>query len=119
MAEFLRENGLKRNTIELRDYETQYRSERGLYADVSDIVDHIEYVIELAGVDHVGLGSDFYGLGAGLPTGLKDVSSYPNMIELLLDRGYSEEDIRNICGESLLRVWSEVEKRADELAEGQ
>ena len=115
LAEFLSQNGLTRNTTELREYETQYRTERGLYADINDVVDHIEHVIEVAGVDHVGLGSDFDGLGAGLPNGLKDVSAYPNIIYELLERGHTEDDIAKICGENLLRVWADVERFAAEL----
>lgn len=79
------------------------------------MVDHIEHVIEVAGVDHVGLGSDFDGLGAGLPNGLKDVSAYPNIIYELLERGHTEDDIAKICGENLLRVWADVERFAAEL----
>ena len=111
LADFLQQHGLTRNTVDLREYETRYRTERGLYADVTDVVDHIEHVIEVAGVEHVGLGSDFDGLGAGLPTGLKDVSDYPNIVYHLLARGYSEDDIAKICGENLLRVWAQAESR--------
>jgi membrane dipeptidase len=60
-------------------------------------------------VDAVGLGSDFDGVGDSLPDGLKDVSGYPVLVAGLLERGYSEEDIRKILGENLLRVWSAVE----------
>ena len=80
----------------------------------SVIVDHIEHVIGLVGIDHVGIGSDFDGIDSG-PTGLEDVSTYPNLIEELLRRGLSEQDIRKICGENLLRVWADVERIADEL----
>ena len=68
-------------------------------------------MIDLVGIDHVGIGSDFDGISS-TPTGLEDVSTYPNLIEELLRRGYGEEDIRKICGENLLRVWSEVERIA-------
>jgi len=115
LADFMQQHGLARNTTKLREYETQYRTERGLYSDVTDIVDHIEHVIGLVGVNHVGLGSDFDGLGSGLPEGLKDVSAYPNIVYHLLERGHSEADIRKICGENLLRVWARVELRAAEL----
>lgn len=90
------------------------------YADVADVADHIEHVVEIAGVDHVGLGSDFDGVGDSLPTGLKDVSDYPNLVAELLRRGWSEEDLRKLLGENLLRVWEEVERfaaGADEAAE--
>lgn len=90
------------------------------YADVADVADHIEHVVEVAGVDHVGLGSDFDGVSDTLPTGLKDASGYPNLVAELLRRGWSEEDLRKLLGENLLRVWEEVERfaaGADEAAE--
>lgn len=92
------------------------RQERGIdYADVTDVVAHIDHVVQLVGIDHVGLGSDFEGVGDSLPTGLKDVSHYPNLIAELLKKGYSEGDIEKICSGNLLRVWSEVERVAKEL----
>lgn len=97
-------------------YAKQYRAEHHAgYADVKDVVEHIEHVVQLVGADYVGLGSDFDGVGDSLPTGLKDVSYYPNLIYALLERGYSEEDIRKICGENVLRVWSQVEQIAKRL----
>ena len=82
------------------------------FADVEIVADHIDRAVMLAGVDHVGLGSDFDGVGDSLPTGLKDVSDYPNLIYVLLDRGYSGEDIRKLLGENLLRVWDAYAARA-------
>ena len=82
------------------------------YASLDDVLDHFDHVVALTGIDHVGIGSDYDGVGDSLPTGLKDVSAYPNLIEGLLQRGYNEEDIRKILGENLLRVWAEVESRA-------
>jgi len=92
-------------------FRQQYEAEHGPfpYAALDDVLDHFDHVVALAGVDHVGIGSDFDGVGDSLPTGLKDVADYPNLIEGLLRRGYSEQDIRKILGENLLRVWSEVE----------
>ena len=66
-------------------------------------------MIKLVGVDYVGLGSDFDGVGDSLPTGLKDVSEYPNLVAEFLRRGYTEEDIAKILGGNLLRVWRQVE----------
>ncbi len=86
------------------------RAHPSLYSDVKRVVDHIEHVIKLAGIDHVGLGSDFDGVGDSLPVGLKDVSAYPNILLELLKRGYSEKDISKICSGNLLRVWKDVEK---------
>ena len=83
-----------------------------VYSDVEMVADHIDRAVKLAGVDHVGLGSDFDGVGDSLPTGLKDVSDYPNLIYTLLKRGYSEEDIAKICSGNLLRVWKAVEAAA-------
>lgn len=80
---------------------------------LTDVADHIDHVVRLVGVDHVGLGSDFDGVDS-VPVGLEDVSRYPALIAELLRRGYSEADIAKICGENLLRVWSEVERVAAE-----
>ncbi len=94
----------------------RYREEHGIgYADMSDVVAHIDHVVELVGPEHVGFGSDFDGAGDSFPIGLKDVADYPNLIYELLKRGYSEEDIKNICGENLLRVWTRVEEVAREM----
>ncbi len=81
---------------------------------VSQVADHIDRVVELAGIDYVGFGSDFDGLRA-LPVGLSDVSMYPNLIAELLKRDYSEQDIEKICSGNLLRVWKEVEETAKQL----
>ena len=95
-------------------YPAIYAEEHGPlpFASVDDVLDHFDHVVELTGIDHVGIGSDYDGVGDSLPTGLKDVSSYPNLIAGLLERGYSEEDVRKILGENLLRVWREVEAYA-------
>ena len=81
---------------------------------VEELVDHIEHVIQIAGVDYVGLGSDFDGVSS-LPVGLEDASKLPRITYELLKRGYSEEDIRKILGGNFLRVYSEVEQIASEL----
>lgn len=78
------------------------------FADITTVADHIDHVVKLAGIDHVGLGSDFDGVGDSLPTGLKDVSDYPNLLYVLLQRGYTESDIEKICSGNLFRVWNEV-----------
>jgi membrane dipeptidase len=80
-----------------------------LFADVQTVADHIDHVVELSGIDHVAFGSDFDGVGDSLPTGLKDVSMYPNLIAELLRRGYSESDIEKICSGNVFRVWRQVE----------
>ena len=82
------------------------------FATHDDVLDHIDHIVELVGIDHVGLGSDYDGVGDTLPTGLKDASSFPNLIQGLLDRGYSEEDIDKILSKNTLRVWRAVEDYA-------
>lgn len=91
-----------------------YEAEHGPfpYATLDEVLDHVDHIVALVGVDHVGIGSDYDGVGDSLPVGLKDVSSYPNLIVGLLQRGYSEEDIRKILGENLLRVWDTVAAHA-------
>ncbi|HEX9297098.1 MAG TPA: dipeptidase [Polyangiaceae bacterium] len=75
------------------------------FATVEQVADHIDHVKHLVGIEHVGLGSDFDGVGDTLPAGLKDVSQYPNLLRVLLERGYSEMDIEKICSGNVLRVW--------------
>jgi len=76
-------------------------------------LDHFDHVVALVGIEHVGIGSDYEGVGDSLPVGLKDVSNYPNLIQGLLKRGYNKGDIRKILGENLLRVWEAVETYAE------
>lgn len=84
-----------------------------LYADVERVADHIDRVVKLAGIDHVGIGSDYDGVGDALPVGLKDVSDYPNLIYVLLKRGYKPEDIEKICSGNVFRVWNKTLELAD------
>ncbi|MDJ0794163.1 MAG: dipeptidase [Woeseiaceae bacterium] len=97
-----------------REFPRLYAAEHGPfpYASLDDVLDHFDHVVELVGIDHVGIGSDYDGVGDSLPVGLKDVSAYPNLVAGLLERGYSEEDVRKILGENLLRVWAHVEAYA-------
>ena len=78
-------------------------------ATVSDVADHIDYVREVSGIEHVGIGSDFDGAPT-MPEGLEDVSRYPALFEELTSRGYSDEDVMKIAGRNLLRVMHEVER---------
>jgi membrane dipeptidase len=78
------------------------------------VLDHIDHIAKVAGVDHVGIGSDFDGVDK-LPAQLEDVSTYPRITQGLLDRGYSEPDIHKILGGNLLRVMREAEKTARRL----
>jgi membrane dipeptidase len=84
----------------------------GVVSDVKDVAAHIHHAVQVGGVDHVGIGSDFDGVGRSVPTGLEDVSRYPNLIRELLKLGYGAVDLEKIFGGNLLRVWTEVEKAA-------
>ncbi len=79
-----------------------------LYSDVERVADHIDHVVKLIGIDHVGIGSDFDGVGDSLPVGLKDVADYPNLFYVLLQRGYTPEDIEKISSKNVFRVWNKV-----------
>ncbi len=75
---------------------------------IHDVLDHIEHIAKVAGVNHVGLGSDYDGIGT-VPKQLEDVATYPYITQGLLDRGFSDEDVRKILGENLMRVWRKAE----------
>lgn len=95
---------------QVRDFNIKYAKQNPYpFADTDMVLDHIDYVRDLVGIDYIGIGSDYDGVGDSLPTGLKDVSTFPNLVEGLLERGYSEADIKKILNENLLRVWREVE----------
>jgi membrane dipeptidase len=78
---------------------------------ISKLIDHIDHIVKVAGIDHVGIGADFDGAN-DMPEGARDVSMLPNITYELLKRGYSEKDIRKVLGENLLRVFGEVERLA-------
>ncbi len=81
--------------------------------DYTKIIEHIDHAVKVAGVDHVGLGSDFDG--ANMPFGMEDATMLPKITEPLLQKGYSEGDVRKILGENTLRVMAEVERVSREL----
>jgi len=109
---YLKENNLSREDSAAQVYITEYYKTNPFFSTVEKVADHIDRVVELAGIDHVALGSDYDGVGDSLPEGLKDVSQYPNLIYVLLKRGYTEEDIEKICYKNVFRVWNKVEEVA-------
>ncbi|NGP76377.1 membrane dipeptidase [Balneolaceae bacterium YR4-1] len=115
IGDWLEENDLEQSDSTAQAYIETYRAEHFKYSNVSKVADHIDHVVNLVGIDHVGLGSDYDGVGDTLPVGLKDVSEYPNLIEELLRRGYTESEIRQICSENIFRVWNEVTRVATEM----
>jgi membrane dipeptidase len=81
---------------------------------ISDVADHVDHIRKVAGIEHIGLGSDFDGFRGGI-VGLDDVSGYPALLVELLRRGYSNEDLKKIAGLNLLRVLSSAERVASEM----
>jgi membrane dipeptidase len=84
------------------------------HATIKDVADHIDHVKAVAGIDHIGLGSDFDGITT-VPVGLEDVSTYPHLIAELLRRGYSDDDVRKIARRNILRVMRQAEATAERL----
>ena len=76
--------------------------------------DQIDYGVKLIGIDHIGIGSDFDGVGGKLPEGLRNVADYPNLIAALQARGYDNDDLKKILGGNLLRAWSAVEAGSEQ-----
>lgn len=83
------------------------------FATVDAVLDHIDHVVAVAGIEHVGLGSDFDGVGDTLPNGLKDVGDFPNLVAGLLRRGYDEAAIEKVLGTNVMRVWRAVEAHGE------
>jgi len=102
------------------NYSDQQKIERSFMDKIprpplSMLIDHIDHIAKVAGVDHVGIGSDFDGVSGQLPEGLDSPADIPKITQALLDRGYSAEDCRKILGGNLLRVFREVEAVSKEL----
>lgn len=112
LVNWLAENELSRNDPEAQEYISEYVAANNPFPSVQKVADHFDHIVAMVGIDHLGFGSDFDGVGDTLPTGLKDVSMYPNLIAELLKRGYSKEDIEKVCYKNLFRVWLAVEEYA-------
>jgi len=113
LGAMMKEKGLEFGSDEATELIEKYQKANPvLMADVNTVANHIDHVVSLSGVDHVGFGSDYDGVGDTLPTGLKDVSQYPNLIAELLRRGYSEEDVIKMCYKNVWRVWNAVDAYA-------
>jgi membrane dipeptidase len=110
---YQQQNKLARDAQELRDYREQYRIDNPYpFATMDMVLDHIDRAVELGGIDSVGIGSDYDGVGDSLPIGLKDASTYGDLIQGLRGRGYGQADINKIMGGNTLRVWRAVEAYA-------
>ena len=109
VVNWLSENNLSRRDPEAQKYIQEYTALNNPFPTVARVADHFDHVVQRVGIAHVGLGSDFDGVGDSLPTGLKDVSMFPNLLAELLKRGYSKEDLEKICYKNIFRVWQAVE----------
>jgi membrane dipeptidase len=101
-------------------YIDEDRIEREWYARIprpplKSLIDHIDHIAKVAGIDHVGLGSDFDGVSGATPAGIDSAADLPKITQALLDRGYSAEDIKKVLGGNLLRVFGEVERVSREM----
>jgi membrane dipeptidase len=102
----LKNSGIVTGVYLSKKYKKEFENMR---APFSLLLDHIDYIVKLVGVDYVGLGSDFDGIDSA-PVGLDGVEDYPKITEALLKRGYSEKDIKKILGENFLRVFRTNER---------
>lgn len=109
LVNWLAENNLSRSDSAAKAYISSYTAANNPFPTVQRVADHFDHVKDLVGIDYLGLGSDFDGVGDSLPTGLKDVSMFPNLIAELLKRGYTREDIEKICYKNVFRVWRAAE----------
>ena len=116
---WLAENGHDEHGPERAEFGKRYRKEHPFpFADMDDLIRHFTHVINLVGIDHVGIGSDFDGVGNSLPEGMKDVSFYPNLVEGLLELEYPVADVEKILNGNLLRVWQANLDYAGQAAKG-
>lgn len=114
LTALLEEKGLTADDSLARPVIAQFEKDNpSLKSDVQMVANHIDHVVKIAGIDHVGIGSDYDGVDGDLPTGLEDVSKYPNLIFELLKRGYTPGDIEKICSKNVFRVWNKVIEAAD------
>ena len=115
LKEWMETHNLDEHDLKTQEYIKESSNKYKQYeVDVSQVVDHIDHVVKLVGIDNVGFGSDFDGV-SDVPIGLEDVSKYPNIIYELLKRNYSDEEIEKICSGNLLRVWTEVEETSNRI----
>jgi membrane dipeptidase len=118
-AAWLEEHGYDEHSPERSKFNQRYREENPFpYADMDDLMAHFTHVIELVGIDYVGIGSDFDGVGDSLPEGMKDVSFYPNLVRRFLELEYPVADIEKVLGGNLLRVWQANLDYAERAAQG-
>lgn len=120
MEEGLWATGASIETVrEMRDIWEAHDTEFGaVRASISNVADHIEHVRDVAGIDHVGIGSDYWGM-PDMPLGMEDVSGFPRLFAVLIERGWSDKDLRKLAGENMLRAMRATETAAAEHSAGE
>ena len=113
--DYMSSRGIPYSSREGADYLAEFVKTHKVITDSKQLVNHIDHIVEIAGIDHVGLGSDFNGVGPTQPADVRDVSGYPVIVFELLKRGYSEKDIKKILSGNFLRVWDEVIEKGREI----
>jgi len=111
--QLLKVKNLKRTDATAKTLIEKYKKENPApVVDIEVVANHIDHIKQLIGIDHVAFGSDFDGVDGLLPKGLEDASKYPDLIYILLKRGYTVDDIEKICYKNFFRVWNKVEEVA-------
>jgi membrane dipeptidase len=110
----LKAQGKPVNYIEVNRIEREWMAKIPRPAFTS-LIDHIDHIVKVAGIDHVGLGSDFDGVSGATPQGMDSAADLPRITQALLDRGYSANDIKKILGGNVLRVFRQVEEVSREM----
>lgn len=103
-CKYVTEEGAEELSTDAKFYSLPSEGREEVRPPLSMMLDHLDYIVEMIGVDHVAIGSDFDGVES-TPKDLDDVSDFPNLTRALLERGYSQEDVRKIMGENLIRVY--------------
>lgn len=116
LSKLMDEAGTKWGEPKAEEIAKKYREENPYpYASLEMVLDHIDHVKALVGIDHIGIGSDYDGVGDSLPRDLKDVSYFPHFVQGLLNRGYTEAEIKKILSGNFMRVWKQVEELATKM----
>ncbi|QTH64977.1 dipeptidase [Psychrosphaera ytuae] len=116
LSKLMEEAGTKWGEPKAEEIAKKYREENPYpYASLEMVLDHIDHVKALVGIDHIGIGSDYDGVGDSLPRDLKDVSYFPHFVQGLLNRGYTEAEIKKILSGNFMRVWKQVEELATKM----
>lgn len=116
LSKLMEEAGTKWGEPKAAEIAKKYREENPYpYASLEMVLDHIDHVKSLVGIEHIGIGSDYDGVGDSLPRDLKDVSYFPHFVQGLLNRGYTESEIQKILSGNFMRVWKQVEELATKM----